>query len=84
MLVVHKLTSDYQNGVTTVICRKIKTGHEKDYNYWIRRYLELERKAPGYLGTTIIIAAANHLFVISSAVLLIKMLLRHGITQKNH
>ena len=39
--------------VTTVICRMIKPGHEKDYNYWIRRYLELERKAAGYLGTTI-------------------------------
>jgi antibiotic biosynthesis monooxygenase (ABM) superfamily enzyme len=34
-------------------------GHEKDYNYWIRRYLELERKAPGYLGTTIIIAGGS-------------------------
>ena len=58
-MVVHKLTSDYQNGVTTVICRKIKPGHEKDYNYWIRHYLELERKAPGYLGTTIIIAGGS-------------------------
>ena len=58
-MVVHKLTSDYQNGVTTVICRKIIPGHEKDYNYWIRRYLELERKAPGYLGTTIIIAGGS-------------------------
>jgi antibiotic biosynthesis monooxygenase (ABM) superfamily enzyme len=44
---------------TTVICRKIKPGHEKDYNYWVRRYLELERKAPGYLGTTIIIAGGS-------------------------
>jgi uncharacterized protein len=58
-LIVYKLTSDYQNGVTTVICRKIRPGHEKDYNYWVRRYLELERKAPGYLGTTIIIPGGS-------------------------
>jgi antibiotic biosynthesis monooxygenase (ABM) superfamily enzyme len=50
---------DLPTEVTTVICRKIKPGHEKDYNYWIRRYLELERKAPGYLGTTIIIAGGS-------------------------
>jgi uncharacterized protein len=49
------LPSDYQNEVTTVICRKIKPGHEKDYNNWVRRYLTFERKAPGYLGTTIIV-----------------------------
>jgi len=29
--------------VTTVICRKIKPGREKDYNDWVRRYLTLER-----------------------------------------
>ncbi len=55
MYVVIELPTDYQNEVTTVICRKIRPGHEKDYNDWIRRYLTLERKAPGYLGTTIII-----------------------------
>jgi uncharacterized protein len=53
------LPTDYQNEVTTVICRKIKSGHEKDYNDWIRRYLTLERNAPGYLGTTIIIPGGN-------------------------
>jgi antibiotic biosynthesis monooxygenase (ABM) superfamily enzyme len=53
------LPTEYQNEVTTVICRKIKAGHEKDYNDWVRRYLELERKAPGYLGTTIIIAGGS-------------------------
>ncbi|HEY9492078.1 MAG TPA: hypothetical protein VIP56_08845, partial [Nitrososphaeraceae archaeon] len=50
-----ELPTDYQNEVTTVICRKIRPGYEKDYNDWVRRYLNLERKAPGYLGTTIII-----------------------------
>ena len=55
MYVVIELPTDYQNEVTTVICRKIRPGHEKDYNDWIRRYLTLERKAPGYLGPTIII-----------------------------
>ena len=44
-----------------MICRKISPGHEKDYNDWIQRYLELERKAPGYLGTTIIIPGGSKL-----------------------
>jgi uncharacterized protein len=53
------LPSDYQNEVTTVICRKIRSGHEKDYNDWVRRYLTSERKAPGYLGTTIIVPGGS-------------------------
>ena len=57
--VIEELPKDYQNEVTTVICRKIRPGHEKDYNDWVRRYLTLERKAPGYLGTTIIIPGGN-------------------------
>jgi hypothetical protein len=59
MYVVIELPRDYQNEVTTVICRKIRPGHEKDYNDWVRRYLTLERKAPGYLGTTIIIPGGS-------------------------
>ena len=58
-MIVNKLTSDYHNGVTTIICRKIRPGHEKDYDYWVRRYLELERKAPGYLGNTIIVPGGS-------------------------
>ena len=54
-----ELPTDYENEVTTVICRKIKPGREKDYNNWIRRYLTLERRAPGYLGTTIIIPGGS-------------------------
>jgi hypothetical protein len=57
--VIEELPTDYQNKVTTVICRKIRPGHEKDYNDWVRRYLTLERKAPGYLGTTIIIPGSS-------------------------
>jgi antibiotic biosynthesis monooxygenase (ABM) superfamily enzyme len=53
------LSSDYQNGVTTVICRKIRPDHEKDYTDWVRRYMALERKAPGYLGTTIIVPGGS-------------------------
>jgi antibiotic biosynthesis monooxygenase (ABM) superfamily enzyme len=49
------LAREYQNEVTTVICRKIRPGREKDYNEWIRRYLTLVRRAPGYVGVTIII-----------------------------
>jgi antibiotic biosynthesis monooxygenase (ABM) superfamily enzyme len=41
--------------VTSVINRSIKPGYEKDYDDWVQRYLALERKAPGYLGTTIIL-----------------------------
>jgi len=40
--------------VISVTGRKINLGHEKDYDDWLRRYMELERNAPGYLGTTII------------------------------
>ena len=58
-VVIEELPTDYQNEVTTVICRKIRPGHEKDYNDWVRRYLTLERKAPGYLGTTIIIPGGS-------------------------
>jgi uncharacterized protein len=59
MYVVIELPTDYQNEVTTVICRRVRPGHEKDYNDWIRGYLTLERKAPGYLGTTIIIPGGS-------------------------
>ena len=40
--------------VTAVITRNINPGHEKDYDEWLRRYMILENKVPGYLGTTII------------------------------
>ena len=40
--------------VISVNGRKINPGHEKDYDDWLRRYMVLERVAPGYLGTTII------------------------------
>lgn len=45
--------------VTSVISRKIKPGHEKDYDDWLDRYLTFERKIPGYLGTTIIIPGGS-------------------------
>jgi antibiotic biosynthesis monooxygenase (ABM) superfamily enzyme len=54
-----ELSTDYEHEVTTIICRKIRPGHEKDYNDWISRYLTLERKAPGYPGTTIIIPGGS-------------------------
>lgn len=41
--------------VTSVISRSIKPGYEKNYDDWVQRYLALERRAPGYLGTTIIL-----------------------------
>jgi antibiotic biosynthesis monooxygenase (ABM) superfamily enzyme len=45
--------------VTAVISRKIKTGYEKDYDDWGRRYMMLERKVPGYLGSTIIVPGGS-------------------------
>ena len=45
--------------VTAVISRSIKPGHEKDYDDWLRRYMILENKVPGYLGTTIIAPGGN-------------------------
>jgi antibiotic biosynthesis monooxygenase (ABM) superfamily enzyme len=41
--------------VTSLISRNIKPGYEKDYDDWLRRFLALERKALGYLGTTVVI-----------------------------
>ena len=61
MYVVIELPTDYQNEITTVICRRVRPGHEKDYNDWVRRYLTLERKAPGYLGYTMIIPGGSKL-----------------------
>jgi len=59
-LSVVKLQSDHdQNQVISVICRNIMPGNEKDYDNWARRYLTFERKAPGYLGTTIIIPGGS-------------------------
>jgi antibiotic biosynthesis monooxygenase (ABM) superfamily enzyme len=45
--------------VTWVICRSIKPGRQKDYDDWLERYLTSERKAPGYIGTTIIIPGGS-------------------------
>ena len=53
--------------VTSVISRSIKPGYEKDYDDWVLRYLALERKALGYLGTTIILpggASSNVRYII--------------------
>jgi uncharacterized protein len=49
------MESNTSKTVTSVISRSIKPGYEKDYDDWLRRYLTFERRAPGYLGTTIIL-----------------------------
>jgi antibiotic biosynthesis monooxygenase (ABM) superfamily enzyme len=43
------------NEFTFMISRNLKPGREKEYDDWLRRYLALEIKAPGYLGTTVIL-----------------------------
>jgi antibiotic biosynthesis monooxygenase (ABM) superfamily enzyme len=54
------LQSDHhQNQVTTVVCRNIKPGLEKDYDNWLCHYLASQRKAPGYLSTTIIVPGGS-------------------------
>jgi antibiotic biosynthesis monooxygenase (ABM) superfamily enzyme len=49
------MVSSKPKEVTKVISRTIKPGHEKDYDDWLHNYLLSVSKAPGYLGTTIII-----------------------------
>lgn len=44
-----------QKTVTSLISRSIKTGYEKDYDDWLMSFLEFERKALGYLGTTVVL-----------------------------
>jgi antibiotic biosynthesis monooxygenase (ABM) superfamily enzyme len=50
----------HPNEVTFVIGRSIKSGFEKEYDDWLRRYLATERNVPGYLGTTIIMPGGDH------------------------
>ena len=45
--------------VTVVVNLKIKPGCEKDYDEWLGRFLVLQRKVPGYLGTTTIMEQAK-------------------------
>jgi uncharacterized protein len=45
--------------VTVVVNRKLKPGCEKDYDEWLRRFLILGRKVPGYLGTTTIMETST-------------------------
>ena len=46
--------------VTSLISRSIKPGYEKDYDDWLRRFLEFERKALGYLGTTVVLPGSTN------------------------
>jgi antibiotic biosynthesis monooxygenase (ABM) superfamily enzyme len=46
--------------VTSLISRSIKPGYEKDYDDWLRRFLAFERKALGYLGTTVILPGGTN------------------------
>lgn len=49
-----------ESGVTEVISREIKAGRETDYDTWHRRFLELKKKAPGYLSTTVIVPGCGN------------------------
>jgi uncharacterized protein len=39
--------------VTVVVTRKVKRGHESEYEDWLRRLLEEAKSMKGYLGATI-------------------------------
>jgi uncharacterized protein len=47
-------TENDSKEVTVVVNIRIKPGFEKDYDKWLERFLILQRKVPGYLGTTTI------------------------------
>ena len=47
-------TESASKEVTVVVNLRIKPGCEKDYDEWLERFLILQRKVPGYLGTTTI------------------------------
>jgi antibiotic biosynthesis monooxygenase (ABM) superfamily enzyme len=64
---VIKILDIHKNEVTSVICRNIKPGHEKDYDNWLKRYRALQRSAPGYKSVTIIIPGggkSSYLYII--------------------
>ena len=54
------MEGNHSNEVTIVVSRKIKPGYEKEYDDWLRRYLAVESKASGYLGTTIIVQGGTN------------------------
>ena len=80
-----RLPTDYQKRNYNWDLWGVSPGHEKDYNNWVTRYLTLERKAPGYLGYTMIVPGGSKLplrYIIPH--LADKLKWRDGITQKNH
>ncbi len=52
-------TESASKEVTVVVNIRIKPGCEKDYDEWLGRFLMLERKVPGYLGTITIVEAGT-------------------------
>ncbi len=45
--------------VTTVVRREIVQGHEREFDDWLKRFLAEERKAPGFVGVTVIAPAGS-------------------------
>ena len=44
---------NHNESVTVVVSRKVKQGHELDYEDWLKRLLEEAKSMKGYLGATI-------------------------------
>jgi len=40
---------------TVVVRRNITPGYVAQFDDWLRRFIEVERRTPGYLGTTVIV-----------------------------
>jgi antibiotic biosynthesis monooxygenase (ABM) superfamily enzyme len=58
-IISNKIAKRSSRSVTSIICRNIMPGYGKDYDNWAQRYLTFIRKAPGYLGITIIIPGGS-------------------------
>ena len=69
--------------VTSLISRSIKPGYEKEYDDWLRRFLAFERRALGYLGTTVVIPGGTApIYGTLSVALLTGPQWRYGITHQ--
>jgi uncharacterized protein len=46
--------------ITDVVASEIKPTHEGDFDSWLKRFLDHQKQASGYLGTTILVPPGNN------------------------
>jgi antibiotic biosynthesis monooxygenase (ABM) superfamily enzyme len=46
--------------ITDVVASEIKPAHERDFDSWLKRFLDHQKQASGYLGTTILVPPGNN------------------------